>query len=214
MCRCMVLILPVTVSEGSGWSRIGAPGRRPVPRAGGNRWEGAGSGGDRSAEADLGGSLASGKARPRSPVAIRPGRATVSAVRPSFPSRGPAAGRKLAARIATMPAWPSSSRPVAAAGPASGEASRDMRDRPGSAVPWLARIFDTNLPASGASPLSHARQPQLQIVTSARLAAGKAERRGLAGRHQALPARGSAPIAAFRRECPRRAVRWSSRSGS
>jgi hypothetical protein len=150
----------------------------------------------------------------RSPVAIRPGRATVSAVRPSFPSRGPAAGRKSAARIATMPAWPGSSRPVAAAGPPAGEASPDMRGRPGSAVPWLARIFDANLPTSGASPLSHARQPQLQIVTSARLAAGKAERRGLAGRHQALPARGSAPIAAFRRECPGRAVRWSSRSGS
>jgi len=59
-----VLIASVTVSEGSGWTLDGAPGRRPVPRAGRNRWEGRGSGGDRPADADLGGGHVGGQARP------------------------------------------------------------------------------------------------------------------------------------------------------
>ena len=72
----------------------------------------------------------------RSPVAIRPARATVSAVRPSFPSSGPAGEHKSAARTATVPARPSSSRPTSPAGPSAEEAGTGMRDWPGSEAPW------------------------------------------------------------------------------
>jgi hypothetical protein len=137
----------------------------------------------------------------RSPVAIRPGRATVSAVR--HPAAGPL--QDASQRPGSRPCLPGPAVP----GPSPRQDRRQEK---------LARICETvraaqfpgsrgsytNLPTSGASPLSHARQPQLQIVTSA----------ADAGRHQALPARGSAPIAAFRRGCPGRAVRWPSRSGS
>ncbi len=47
-----------------------------------------------------------------SPARIFPALATVSAVRPSLPSHGPAGEDRSATRTATMPASPSSRRPA------------------------------------------------------------------------------------------------------
>jgi hypothetical protein len=88
----------------------------------------------------------------RSPVAIRPGRVTVSAVRPSFPRRGPAAGRKSAAPDRDHACLAQQFQARRRGRTAAGEAGPDMRDRPGSAVPWLARIFDTTPPLAELRP--------------------------------------------------------------